>query len=219
MTAWGRIRADAHRHWKFQQASLAAGGLWLLANAYTRERRSSGILTHEEAVTLARGDASLIQELVDVGLWDVGEGKYRFHDYSEHCADEMPKSTAAKIVHDIIPAEHPSLVRTQLAAKVAELLEEGHEVSTLRKALKLWLTRKVPPAFLPHMVSDVVRENSDLEQEWRRAWKTGDLSGLQAHGYVWTPPEIPADMGLQEVRQFMLAAKREWIEANFGRKT
>ena len=219
MSQWGRIHPGLAEHPKFRQVSMAAAGLWMFGNARTRKKRSSGILTHEEALELARGDASLIQELVDVGLWDVGEGRYRYHDYDEHAADEMPKSTAAKIVHDIIPAEHPSLVRTQLAAKVAELLEEGHEVSVLRKALKLWLGKKVSPGFLPHLVSDVVRENSDLEQEWRRAWKAGDLSGLQAHGYVWTPPEIPADMGLQEVRQFMLAAKREWIEANFGRKT
>ena len=142
MTAWGRLRADIPEHWKFKQISLGAAGLWLFGNARTRKKRSSGILTHEEAMELARGDASLIQELVDVGLWDVGEGRYRYHDYDEHAADEMPKSTAAKIVHDVIPAEHPSLVRTQLAAKVAELLEEGHEVSVLRKALKLWLGKK-----------------------------------------------------------------------------
>ena len=216
MSQFGRIHYQFDLNEKVKRCSVGAIGLWTLCNARCRREHTRGHV-RDEWVT-ERGLEAQAGELVRERLWHRTDEGYAFHEYDEWNGDIRAKTRAARLVQENIPPDHPSLVVTQLQGVVAELLEEGHADNTIIGALKLWLTRKIAPSSLPHLVSDVVKDKTmGLEQEWRKAWKTGDLSGLAAHGFIWTPPDIPIEMDLQQARQFLMASKREWIESHFGR--
>lgn len=210
----GLIRQGFHDHPKAKATSLAALGVWALGTEVTRAKRSSGFLSDEDALELARGDRSLLVELVVVELWDREPGGYRYHDYGDWNGDIKPKTLAAKIVHEIVPAEHPSAVRQSLQAKVAELLEDGQEARVVEAALKLWLTKpNSSAALLPHLVSDVIRQggNGELIALLRECYKTADVSPLRRYDYVFTEPDPPIGASVEETRTFMQKAKRAWL--------
>lgn len=214
MSAWGRIHQDLNDHPKFQKISLAALGLWTRGNAWTRKHRSAGYIPLETAVDLAGGEEDLVWELVAVSLWDEDHlGGFMYHDYLEHNGDTKPRTMAGRLVEEIIPLEHPSLVRQQLAAKVSELLEDGAEIPILTTALKLWLAKPhAGVSLLPHLYSDAVRTaQGGIDAVLRTAWKTGDLTPLAAKGYTFVCPDIPSDLNVAQTRAFAKKAKRDWL--------
>lgn len=213
MSDWGRIHRAFWRHPKVKAVSNGAIGLWAKANSWSRHERTAGFIPQDMATTL--GSPQEICELVEVGLWDKAEGGFRQHDHEDWNADERPKTIAAKLVHKIIPPDHPSLVRQQLTAKVAELLEEGAEVPIIASALKLWLAKDgAGVSLLPHLVSDALRTRSDagIEELMRRCYRSGNVLPLAAHGYVYEPPDPPPNATVAETRTFMDKHKREWIK-------
>jgi hypothetical protein len=216
MSDWARLHRDLADHPKFQEASLPAVGLWALGIAKTRQLRSAGRLTHKEALELARGDESLIKELLGVGLWERSGDAYIYHDWLEHNGDHRPRTTAARMVGEVLGERYPAAVAASLAAKVAELLNEGQEVQAIRAALKLWSDQ--PDAgigLLPFLVARVIRDNQagDLRALLRASWKSGDVTPLRRHGYWFTPPDIPPDIKTPDRMQaWMLSQKRLWIK-------
>ena len=210
---WAKLRADFDSHPKVVGVSLAAIGLWCLCNSRSRRKRTAGYVD-PEWVTEYKAEAEAA-ELVEAGLWHKeGEG-YRYHAWSEHNADEHPKSTAARLVAMVIPAGHPQDVMAKLAAEVSDLLIEGIEFDVVKMALKLWLGKtNAPPSWLPMLVSDVVRRGGFAERDaaLRDAWRSGDLKPLARFGLVFTPPDLPREVKtVDEAKSFMSAAKRAWI--------
>lgn len=214
MSDWGRIHRKFHDHPKVHAAGLEAVGLWTIANSWSRDNRTAGFVS--DSFLSDEGLHFLADKLVQAGLWLKVEGGYRFKDWDEWNADETPKTTAAKLVYEVIPPGHPNDVVAKLTAAVSDLLVEGIEYTVVRAALKLWLAKdNAPPSWLPLLVSDVVRKNGHGEREaaLREAWKTGDLAPLQRWGLVFTPPPIPRDItSVEDAKDFMRHQKRKWIE-------
>ena len=212
MNDWGRIHRKLHDHPKTRAAGLKALGLWTICNSWSRDNRTAGFIPDH----FVEESPEVADKLVTAGLWLKVEGGYRFKDWDEWNADETPKSTAAKLVHEVIPPGHPHDVVVKLTSEVSDLLVEGIEYGVVRGALKLWLAKdNAAPSWLPMLVSDVVRKNGTGERDaaLREAWKTGDLLPLQRYGLVFTPPDIPHTITVvEDAKAFMLAAKRAWIE-------
>lgn len=212
MNDWGRIHRKLHDHPKVAAAGLKAMGLWTIANSWSRDNRTAGFVPDH----FVAESPDVAQRLVDAGLWLKVEGGYRFKDWDEWNADENPKTTAAKLVHEAIPPGHPHDVVMLLTAEVSDLLVEGIEYATVRAALKRWLAKdNAPPKWLPLLVSDVIRSNGhgELNAALREAYKTGDLTPLQRWGLSFTPPAIPRTITVvEDAKNFMLAAKRDWIK-------
>jgi hypothetical protein len=149
-------------------------------------------------------------------MWLKVEGGYRYNDWENWNAHEKPRTVAGRLVEHVISEEYPSVVRQQLAAKVAELIEEGHEISILEAALKLWLAKEGAGVnLLPHLIPDVLRTRTDagLEELLRRCWKTGNVLPLQAHGYIYEPLDPDPTDTVEMVRQKSLNHMRSWIES------
>lgn len=212
MSDWGRIHRKLHDHPKTRAAGLEAMGFWVICNSWSRDNRTAGFIPQH----FAEENPHPVQRLVDAGLWIKVEGGFRFKDWDEWNADEQPKTTAAKLVHEIIPPGHPHDVVVKLTSEVSDLLVEGIEYGVVRAALKLWLAKdNAAPSWLPMLVSDVVRKNGHGERDaaMREAWKSGDLAPLQRWGFVFSPPPVPREITVvEDAKAFMLAAKRAWIE-------
>lgn len=157
----------------------------------------------------------LIRALVREKLWLVDGAHFVFNDWEHWNADTQPKTTAAKLVHEVIGPGHPVNVQHKLSNEVASLLAEGIEYSVVKAALKLWLGKpNAAPSWLPLLVSDVTRKGGygEMDSALREAWKTGDTKPLQRYGLVFTPPDLPREItDVRDARQFMLLAKRAWI--------
>lgn len=214
MANWARVDRKFWSHPKVLAAGNSAIGLWIRANSWCRDHRTAGIIPREEALKF--GSLDELETLVSVGLWEVGEDSLRFKDWSFWNPDETPKTTAARIVLEIISDDYPSSVRQQLVAKVSELLEQGHDLRHLRAALRLWLTKPGYGAgILPTLVSDAIRRQSDtpLIDALRDAYKTGDMEPLNKFHLTYVPPDIPREVrGVQNVQRFIEKHKREWIK-------
>lgn len=211
MSEFGRIHYRFDLHDKVQKCSLAAIGLWTLCNSKCRRHHTSGFIKEE----WVEGFEDEAAELCDAGLWHRADDGFRYNDWSDWNFDEDSGTAAMRLVNEVIPPEHPAVVRRQLASKVAELLNDGTGEVILAAALRLWLTKaNAGVSLLPHLVSDAVRTNeAGLEALLRRCWKSGNVSPLAAHGHIFPPPDIPADVTtVDAVRQFMLQAKRLWVE-------
>jgi hypothetical protein len=186
-----------------------------VCNSWSRDHRTKGFIPGEVAIQFDPTE-ELIKTLVRERLWVEHPDGYCYRDWEEWNSDEVPKSTAAKLVHSVIPSEHPSGVRAKLTNEVGALFAEGIEYRVVEAALKLWLGKpNAAPSWLPMLVSDVTRKGGFAERDaaLREAWKTGDTKPLQRFGLVFTPPDLPLDVKTPEAaRFFMLAAKRVWIE-------
>lgn len=209
-----RIDSKFPQHPKVKQCSLSAIGLWTLCNAGSREARSAGFVPDRAVVD--RNAEAEAAELCKVRLWHIVDGGYRFNDWDEHNPDTIRKSTegsAAWLVDSRIPHTHPVDVRSRLTGEVLKLINEGIRKSVIEASLDRWLTRDgAPPSWLPMMVSDVVRQSSDsIGALLTECFESGDVTPLLKYGHSFEPPDIPLDMDLAGVREFMLAAKREWI--------
>ena len=69
----------------------------------------------------------------------------------------MPPNAWA-VIRDVIPAEHPQAVRTELALQVSTLQKSGTDTTTISEALGLWLKKPtLGPRALPLIVSEVLK--------------------------------------------------------------
>lgn len=211
MSEFGRIHYRFDQHEKVEKCSHAAIGLWTLCNAKCRRHHTSGFVKDDWVA----GFEDEADELCAARLWHPEDGGYRYNNWIKWNGDEQPRTTAARLVQEIIPPEHPSLVRQQLAAKVAGLLEEGTETVVLASALKLWLAKpNAGVSLLPHLVSDAVRSRGegDVTQLLRDCYKSGDVTPLRRHGYWFPEPDdIPDDVKTAQMSAYMLKAKRAWL--------
>ncbi|MBE7193766.1 MAG: hypothetical protein INR66_14940 [Gordonia polyisoprenivorans] len=65
---------------------------------------------------------------------------------------------AARLVREVIPANHPDAVKSMLRMRVSEMLKAGTEPETVRQGLEAWLAKPgVGPNTLPSFVSDVLK--------------------------------------------------------------
>jgi|SRR6516225_11098861 hypothetical protein len=77
------------------------------------------------------------------------------------------------LVNECVDPAHPSVVRNQLAQQTRKLLREQVARDLIRDALKEWDNKPgSPPAFLPHILSDVIRR--------RRAQQADDKTRKEA---------------------------------------
>lgn len=189
-------------------------GLWTLCNSWCRDNRKAGFIPDD--CPLLAGHWGLATELIDAGLWELVEGGIKFHDWEEHNGDVQPGNAAMRIVRDVLGDRFPSLVRTQLTAKVAELLQEGQEASAIKAALKVWCERpNAGVSLLPHLVADAIRRDTsgDLIQLIRDCWISGNVEPLRRYGYWFPIPSAPLSIKTPgEMVEFMKASQRKWLE-------
>lgn len=213
MSNWGRIAVDFWRNPKAEKCSDAAIGVWTRANSWSRDNRTAGFISYEQA---GKYDEDSVLELVDSGLWDRVDGGYFYHNYPKHNGDVGSKTAAARMVNEVLNGRFPDAVEQSLARKVEELLNEGQEPSVLKEAVKTWGdTANAGVGLFPHLVANVIRTggSGELNTTLREAWKTGDLRPLARFGLVFTPPDIPLDITTTaDAKAYMLTHKRAWIE-------
>lgn len=214
MSDWARVHREFWKHGKAERVGLEALGLWTLCNSFSRFHRSGGFISSD--CELLEGRESSVTALVAERLWNKVSGGYQFNDWDVWNSDEHPKTTAAKLVHEILPAGHPVNVVLKLGNEAAKLLEEGIEYGVVKAALKLWLGKdNAAPSWLPMLVSDVIRKGGSGERDsaLREAWMTGDLKPLARFGLVFTPPDLPLDITtVPDAKAWMFTHKRAWIE-------
>lgn len=217
MGAWGRIHKTFYKHPKVLQCSIAAIGLWTLSNAWCRDHRKQGFIPTNTALELAGDTGEPIAELIHARLWFEVDGGYQFNDWLEWNADDNPHTLAEQLVYENIPTSQPEQVHRKLRDKTAELLAEGIEPLWIGRGLKEWVSRHDAGVhLLPFLISDLMRQNkgSELESVMRGCWSTGDLAPLYQRGHVFDAPEVPSDLTtIADIRAFMLAAKRQWINS------
>jgi hypothetical protein len=163
------------------------------------------------------GNARLVNELIDAGLWEAVEGGFRFHDWEEHNGDTNPKTTPARLVYEAFGGRYPKSVERSLIKIVEGLLDEGQEKYLIREALKLWSEREnAQPGLLPFLVVDAIRtsKNSNVVKLIKEALNTHDITPLRRYGYWFEYPSAPLSLtNPQDVTAFMIAAQREWLLA------
>lgn len=202
------------QHPKAERVGLEAVGLWTLCSSWSRDQRSAGLISFD--CELLEGRESLVEALVRERLWHKTALGYQYNDWDTWNADEAPRTTAAKLLAEIVPPGHPGGVLVKLQREVADLLGEGIEYGIVKAALRLWLGKaNAAPSWLPMLVSDVVRKGGSGERDsaLREAWLSGDTRPLVKFGLVFTQPDVPMDIKTpDDARAWMLRQKKTWIE-------
>jgi hypothetical protein len=72
-----------HSHPKILDLGLEAVGLWTLAGSWSGEQLTDGFIPKSLIARLG-GSLETAQALVDIGLWEITEGGYLFHDWDAH---------------------------------------------------------------------------------------------------------------------------------------
>lgn len=104
---------------------------------------------------------------------------------------------ANRLVREIIPAEHPEAVKTELRLQASALLKSGTPEDLVADALRLWLTKNMHPKTLPSLVSELIngrnRPAGQPVESTRVAPATRKVGiGLDLAKQFATPPEQPA---------------------------
>ena len=83
----------------------------------------------------------------------------------------MNDDTALDLVNENVDAEHPLIIRRQLAQQVEKLMREYVSNSLIAEALREWDRRPdAGPPMLPHLVSSAIRlRRPQQRQDDRRA--------------------------------------------------
>lgn len=104
---------------------------------------------------------------------------------------------ANRLVSQIIPAEHPAAVKTELRLQASSLLNSGQPEQLVADALQLWTTKNLHPKTLPSLVSELInsrnqpnRNGSERAQAPPAARKVG--IGLDLAREFANQPEQPA---------------------------
>ncbi|MCW2632075.1 MAG: hypothetical protein JWR88_1037 [Pseudonocardia sp.] len=79
---WFRVDDSFHSHPKTMAAGTHAVGLWMRCGSYCAQHLTDGFVPVD--VVKAYGTNALARRLVDVGFWDVVQGGYQFHDWSDY---------------------------------------------------------------------------------------------------------------------------------------
>lgn len=214
--SWARIDRGFYKHRKVEKCSNGAIGLWAKANAWCRDNRSAGVIPSD--VVLQLGTAAEAAELVAANLWirqnRDGQWVAVFKDYQEWNSDVEADTEAGNLVRKLVPESHPSAVRSQLVRQTYSLLKEGISADVIEAGLKLWLSKDLSPNLLPSLVSQAMRDAqyaATVKNTIKQCLETGTVSPLRNYGHVFIPPDTPPDMSIEECREFMAAAKREWL--------
>ncbi|QFG14306.1 hypothetical protein PBI_TOURACH_68 [Mycobacterium phage Tourach] len=223
MSDFGKIHRKFWDHPKAKQAGNAALGLWVKANAWTRDNRSGGFVPREVALEL--GTREEANALVKARLWRRvdKDGEFigvQFNDYEHWNDDVEPNTEAGKLVRKTIPESQPFAIRQQLVKKTAELLREGIDLEIMERALNLWLAKDFGPGILPSLVSEAQKEAqraATLRNTITECLKTGQVSPLKAYGYIFSPPVPPDGLDVDSRRVWMDRAKRDWLNELRGR--
>lgn len=80
---WFKVDDSFHSHPKAMAVSLAALGLWTVAGSWSGDHLTDGFVPDHMVAALARGQAQLVDELINAGLWKRTKGGYRFHQWDE----------------------------------------------------------------------------------------------------------------------------------------
>ncbi|QFG10299.1 hypothetical protein J4U00_gp071 [Mycobacterium phage DyoEdafos] len=223
MNDFGKIHRKFHEHRKVKQCSNGAIGLWAKANAWCRDTRSAGYIPRDIAETF--GTQGEIGELIAARLWlkDMSGSAcvgFRFNDYQHWNDDVEPDTEAGNLVRKVVPEAHPAAIRKQLAAQSAKLLAEGIDSEIVERALNLWLSKSLPVSFLPNLTSEAMKEAqraATLRNTIGECLKSGQVSPLKAYGFIFTPPNPPDGLNVEQRRQFMDLEKRKWLRELWGR--
>ena len=217
MSEFGRIDKSFWDHPKVKQAGNAAIGLWAKANAWTRDKRSGGFIPRETALEL--GTFEEVGALINAGLWlkvfdEQGVIGFKFKDYDHWNDDVEPDTQAGNLVRRVIPKAQPVAIRQQLVRRSAELLKEGIDPEIVERALNIWLTKGLGPSLLPNLVSEAMseaRRAATLRNTVTECIKTGQVSPLKQFGFIFTPPDAPEGLDVNQRRAFMARAKQQWL--------
>ncbi|AXH67874.1 hypothetical protein J4T99_gp069 [Mycobacterium phage Bromden] len=223
MSDFGKIHRKFWDHPKAKQAGNAALGLWVKANAWTRDNRSGGFVPREVALEL--GTLDEVNALLDARLWKkvIRDGVVigaQFNDYDQWNDDVEPNTEAGNLVRKVIPESQPVSIRKQLVKKSTDLLREGIDPEILERALNLWLAKDFGPGILPNLVSEAQKEAqraATLRNTITECLKTGQVSPLKAYGFIFSPPVPPDGLDVQQRRAWMAGAKRDWLNELRGR--
>lgn len=80
---WFKVDDGLHSHPKWDDVSLAAAGLWMMAGSYASHYLTDGEISHRRVLRLG-GTPELAAELVDAGLWIETDDGYQFHDWHDY---------------------------------------------------------------------------------------------------------------------------------------
>jgi hypothetical protein len=128
-----------------------------------RERRASMSRDMSRDVTLTR---VRVRDRDRDGSRDSASHVSSTRDPETPPPDEQPSGPpiqrdAARLVRDLVPADHPATVRTALRLKASELIHSGTDPDDVAEALRRWVTKSgIGPGVLASLVSDVVKERS-----------------------------------------------------------
>lgn len=217
MSEFGKIHRKFWDHRKAKQAGNAALGLWAKANSWCRDNRSAGYVPREVALELGTFDE--VGALLSANLWvkvfnGGGVIGFRFKDYEVWNDDVEPDTEAGNLVRAVVPESHPSAIRKQLSKQAAALLAEGIGPEVVEAALKLWLSKNLSPALLPSLASEAMKDaqrSATLRNAIDQCIKSNAVSPLKPYGYIFTPPDPPDGLGVEQRRAFMAQAKRNWL--------
>ncbi|SIL73510.1 Uncharacterised protein [Mycobacteroides abscessus subsp. abscessus] len=208
----GRIDREFWDHPKVKAAGNAAIGLWARTNSWCRYKRTAGHITPDVALELGTQDE--IDALVRERLWLKTSSGYVMKDYADWNDDVEPDTVAGAMVREVVPVEHPSAIRKQLARRAAELIAEGIDPDHVKRGLVLWTEKDLSPSLLPSLVSQAMnthKQNQSLLNVLRDCWRTGDVSPLKPFGFIFTIPDLPSGIDASERRDLIREAQKAWL--------
>lgn len=212
MTDNGRIHREFWNHPKAKAAGNAAIGLWARANSRCRYDRTAGHVA--ESVAMELGTREEIDALVRERLWVRTNQGYRFNDWEHWNEDVEPDTVAGALVREVVPVEHPSAIRKQLARRASELIAEGIDSDHVKRGLVLWTEKDLSPALLPSLVSQAMnthKHTQSLLNVLRDCWRTGDVTPLKPFGFVFTVPDLPSGLSADARRECIRQAQKTWL--------
>lgn len=82
--SWAKLDDAIYSHPKILRANLQAVGLYALSIAYSARHDLDGALPAEAVAMLARGDRSLADQLVELGLYELQQNGYKIHNFLKY---------------------------------------------------------------------------------------------------------------------------------------
>lgn len=93
--AWGKVDDHLHSHVKWRRATKGARALWATALSWCSDQGNGGHVPRDMLGYLD-GTRAEAKSLVDVGLWEVDDDGWRFHQWDERNPDAA-SSEAKKV--------------------------------------------------------------------------------------------------------------------------
>lgn len=81
---WFKVSDEFDVHHKVLAAGDSAIGLWVRCGAYASRLLTDGFVPMAVALMYAGGEASKIDHLVSAGLWEMVDGGFQMHDFTEY---------------------------------------------------------------------------------------------------------------------------------------